>query len=368
MKHNKIWLIANKSEVGGGESFQIDVAQGLKAKGWLPLLHIPNVGRLSNLAQENNIAYTTKWFKDPFQQSFFDLIYLSVYLFFRMLFDRPSIIYANSTIASRVFMVGAKILKVPVICHIHCTDPDNVEANAQWEYRYLPAPQKFIYVSEHNKKEYQKAYQTLYPNLQQIVIHNGVKDKVKITEPPQNDIIKIGYVANFEEIKGHEDLIVAAKILKEENLSFEIHLYGDDLRDENRKQALIELIEKHSLTNHFVLHGFVRDVFSHISQLNIYVCASRQEAFPLSILEAMSVPLAIITTDVGGIPEMINNNTNGLLVPANSPNIIAKKLSQLMHDKKLQQKLAENAREVFIEHFTNTQMINKIHTELELYL
>lgn len=368
MKHNKIWLIANKSEVGGGESFQIDVAQGLKAKGWLPLLLIPDAGRLSKLADKNNISYKTKWFKNPFEQSFFDLIYLSVALFFRMLFNKPSIIYANSTIASRVFMLGAKILNIPVICHIHCTDPDNVEVNAQWEYRHLPAPQKLIYVSEHNKKEYQKAYQTLYPKLKQVVIHNGVEDKVKITEQPKDDKIKIGYVANFEEIKGHEDLILAAKILKEEKQSFEIHLYGDDLRDENRKQILNDLLEKHSLTNHFVLHGFVSNVFSHISQLNIYVCASRQEAFPLSILEAMSVPLAIVSTDVGGIPEMISNNINGLLVPAHSPKSIAKNLSELIQDRKLQQKLAGNAREVFIEHFTNTQMINKIHVELELCL
>ena len=55
MKKNKIWLIANKSEVGGGETFQLDLAKGLESKGWHPLLLIPNDGRFSNLAKKNNI-------------------------------------------------------------------------------------------------------------------------------------------------------------------------------------------------------------------------------------------------------------------------------------------------------------------------
>lgn len=366
--HNKsIWLIANKAEIGGGEAFQLDVAQKLAKKGWQPTLLIPEKGMLSEAAQTQAVNYKTGWFKTPYQQSSIDLVICSFLLFIKMFTQKPAMIYANSAIASRVFMVGAKLLNIPVVCHIHCTDPNNVEKNAQWEYQHIPAPQCFIYVSELNKNEYQPAYQALYPTIQHRVIYNGVANhKInKLIAKNKAAPLKIGYVANFERIKGHEDIIAAAKILKQHQLHFEIHLYGDDLRNEGRKETLQHEIEKHALSQYFILHGFINNVVEELAKIDIYLCASTQEAFPLSLLEAMSIPLAIVSTNVGGIPEMITHNENGLLVEPNAPEQLAQGLMNVINNEDLRFSLAQNAQKTFENQFTSEIMVDNIHHTLE---
>ncbi len=84
-----------------------------------------------------------------------------------------------------------------------------------------------------------------------------------------------------------------------------------------------------------------------LSATDVLVCASRDEAMPISILEAMALGRAVIATDVGGISESIRHGLNGLMVPAESPSKLAEAMLACIRDDKGRRELGAVARRTF---------------------
>jgi glycosyltransferase involved in cell wall biosynthesis len=82
-----------------------------------------------------------------------------------------------------------------------------------------------------------------------------------------------------------------------------------------------------------------------ISRWNVFVLPSRQEAFPLSTLEAMAACLPVIATAVGGIPEQMQHLETGILVPPEDPAAVAEWIVRLHDDPALRADLGRAARE-----------------------
>ena len=93
-------------------------------------------------------------------------------------------------------------------------------------------------------------------------------------------------------------------------------------------------------------------LFEFYNQADIYVCSSRDEVLPLTVLEAMSQGLAVIATEVGGIPEIIENGVNGVLVPKDNVMRLTEELTQLINNEELRMRLGKNAARKFEESFT----------------
>jgi glycosyltransferase involved in cell wall biosynthesis len=91
----------------------------------------------------------------------------------------------------------------------------------------------------------------------------------------------------------------------------------------------------------------------------IFVLPSLIESFPFSILEAMSSGSAVIASNVGGIPEMIDDEVDGLLVQPGNPQILAKKILFLLDNESEMKKISKNAREKILREFTSEIMSNK---------
>ncbi len=84
---------------------------------------------------------------------------------------------------------------------------------------------------------------------------------------------------------------------------------------------------------------------------DIFVLPSFYENFPACILEAMASQCAVVSTPVGGIREMIEDGTNGILVPTNDAEALADSLVKLVEDKRLRTALGRKARESVVERF-----------------
>jgi glycosyltransferase involved in cell wall biosynthesis/LmbE family N-acetylglucosaminyl deacetylase len=95
-----------------------------------------------------------------------------------------------------------------------------------------------------------------------------------------------------------------------------------------------------------------QDIGQYYSRADLFVCSSRDEVFPLTILEAMSAGKPIISTDVGGISEMINNNTDGTIVPPDDPGALSAGIIRLFDDREMLGKLGANAKRRFYQDFT----------------
>jgi glycosyltransferase involved in cell wall biosynthesis len=81
---------------------------------------------------------------------------------------------------------------------------------------------------------------------------------------------------------------------------------------------------------------------------------------PIAILEAMRAGLPIITTTVGGIPEMIDDGLSGILIEPENPTKIAEALKRLLKNQELREKLAQGARTGFEKKFESKVRINEL--------
>jgi glycosyltransferase involved in cell wall biosynthesis len=82
-----------------------------------------------------------------------------------------------------------------------------------------------------------------------------------------------------------------------------------------------------------------------LAQADVYVLPSLNEGLPMGMLEAMSWGLAVITSAVGGIPEVISNESNGVLVPPGDVSSIAEAMQRMITDRELRSRLSIAARE-----------------------
>jgi glycosyltransferase involved in cell wall biosynthesis len=116
------------------------------------------------------------------------------------------------------------------------------------------------------------------------------------------------------------------------------------------------------LTACFTFHGQVKNVLPLLHSLDILVCASHEEAFPISILEAMSVGLPIVATNVNGIPEAIEHNESGLLVDPFSPEQLSGAVERLIKNPIEMTQMGNNARDRVIQHFSKSTFNKKLRT------
>jgi glycosyltransferase involved in cell wall biosynthesis len=129
--------------------------------------------------------------------------------------------------------------------------------------------------------------------------------------------------------------------------------------------SLVESINKK--TAHNVVYLGVRkkeELIKWYQKATIFVCPSLSEPFGIVNLEALSCKTPVIASKVGGIPEVIQNNRNGLLVQPGDPKQLAEAIQFLLDDEKLREKYGEEGRKIVLQHFSQEVIAKKI---LEIY-
>lgn len=163
----------------------------------------------------------------------------------------------------------------------------------------------------------------------------------------------IGCVGNLYPVKGHIYFIRAAALILKDypNAAFVIAGRGQ-LLDELKNEAHNLGIEEHI---HFL--GFREDIPSLLQSFDIFVLPSLSEGLPLSILEAMAAKTPVISTNVGGIPEVIKEEETGLLVDPKDPEALSQKLHILLSNNQLKQDLITNAFNKVTKLYSTNRMI-----------
>jgi len=141
--------------------------------------------------------------------------------------------------------------------------------------------------------------------------------------------------------KGYEDLIQALAILVKEDDRICCLVAGDG----ELRESLKILIEQMGLPQHIILLGHLsrQKVLSLIASCDIFVMPSRSEGTPIALLEAASFRKPIVATSVGGIPELVNNEDECLLVESGNVFELANSIRRLIQDKALSERLGERA-------------------------
>ena len=146
------------------------------------------------------------------------------------------------------------------------------------------------------------------------ILHNGIQGLEK--HIPNNRVfneeenIIFGTACRFQEIKGLYRLLDVFAKLHIELPNLKLILIGNGpLRD-----GLERKIREYHLENSVYITGFTDNVGAYLNQLHYYVNSSFSEGLPISVLEALSLGNPVIASNVGGLPEVIEENNNGILV------------------------------------------------------
>ena len=149
-------------------------------------------------------------------------------------------------------------------------------------------------------------------------------------------------VARLQPEKAIDDLLAAAVRLRDRVPGLRIAVAGSGPEEE----ALRGQLERSGLSESVFLLGSRSDVGLLLGAADVFCLPSRHEGLPVSLLEAMQAGLACVTTRVGGIPGVISDGVDGLLVGPSDPEALAEALQRVLLDTELARSLGERARAV----------------------
>jgi glycosyltransferase involved in cell wall biosynthesis len=182
---------------------------------------------------------------------------------------------------------------------------------------------------------------------------------------------KIGIIGYLSESKGQDILLNAAVyLLKKGYKNLRFYIVGDELiKNENRyKENLHQISKINNLEDYITFTGRRNDIPNILSFLDVIVVCSRcPDSLPTVVLEAMAMGKFVISTNIGGIPEMIVNDETGILVPPNDPETLAKAILGLINQPDKIKEMGIKARERIKTKFTiekNVESIKKIYKKL----
>jgi glycosyltransferase involved in cell wall biosynthesis len=175
------------------------------------------------------------------------------------------------------------------------------------------------------------------------VLSNGVdlqRFENATPRPPSTAKRRVGLVAGLRPVKNIEIFVRAAKIVcdADDDVVFQIAGEGP------LRPALEALIQDLGLTGKVNLLGAGQDVPSFLAGLDAAVLCSQSESLPNAVLEYMAAGKAIVATAVGGIPELIEHERQGLLVPPDDADALAQAVLRLLRDRTLAAQLGASGR------------------------
>ncbi len=206
--------------------------------------------------------------------------------------------------------------KFCVVGNIHNSfDPNITPLNLKtWrgfyeEFFHNKVANKVVGVSEctiENAKKYRRL-----KNNNLAVIYSGIIGLTKnIAIRKKNKKIIFVTACRFVEIKGLDRLIDIFAIVNKTNVNWELWLIGNGTLENGLKNKVI----RSGLTGSIILKGYQEDLVPFYDLADYYINSSYNEALGISIIEAMSVGLPVLGSNVGGIPEVVQDGYNGYLL------------------------------------------------------
>ncbi|MGH7744720.1 MAG: glycosyltransferase [Candidatus Dormibacteria bacterium] len=203
------------------------------------------------------------------------------------------------------------------------------------------------------------------PNLVH-VLHNGVDlERFVNTRGDRREILPsipsngkwILHIANLNsEVKGHAVLIEAARIISAAFADVHFIFVGDG----SLRARLEDQVHEAKLEScvHFV--GRRSDVADLLSCGDLFVFPSLAEGLPNALLEAAAAGLAIVATTIGGIPEIIENNLNGILIPPGDSQALANASLRLLKDREISERFGRAAQQTMQAKFGFEQLADAL--------
>ncbi len=162
----------------------------------------------------------------------------------------------------------------------------------------------------------------------------------------------VGTVAILRQKKGHHLIVDAVPQILQALPDAHFVFAGDGPQTDNLKAQIAAL----GLSGRVHLLGLRRDVANVLAGLDLFVLPTREEALGTAYIEAMAMGLPIVGTQVGGVPEVVGDGDNGLLVPVDDSPALAAAIIRLLSDPATRAAMAARSRDRVVSHFLTDTM------------
>jgi glycosyltransferase involved in cell wall biosynthesis len=165
----------------------------------------------------------------------------------------------------------------------------------------------------------------------------------------------LGIVGRLVPIKDHPTLFQAMGLLEASVDAPHLVVVGDG----ERREELQRLAHDLRLDTRIHFLGWREDLEAILGELDVVICCSRNEGTPLALIEAMAVGVPVLSTDVGGVGDVVSHRETGWLVPPGDPSALAQAIRDLMAAPALRARLAEAARAAALERYGLEKLIRR---------
>ncbi len=185
-------------------------------------------------------------------------------------------------------------------------------------------------------------------------------EKIKAIREQFKHSTIIGTATALTEQKNIPNLINAAEIILKKHKDVVFLVLGEG----HLREKLEGLVKRKGLENRFMFMGFKKDIENYIKAFDLFVLPSDYEGLSGAVLNAMLLRVPVVSTDAGGLSEVVFNRETGLLVERNRSKDLAEAIETVLDDKDLREKIIENAYKLVKENFSVDKMVEKY---VELY-
>ncbi|MBI2060052.1 MAG: glycosyltransferase family 4 protein [Nitrospirae bacterium] len=282
------------------------------------------------------------------------------------------LIYCNNMLTKPVGWLAGGSARRPVV--FHCRNIHDTRARATF-YPMLarsPRVKKVICNSEASREPYAR-----WVGGKTVVIHNGVdldrfsaqnaSGAVRSALKLERSAPLVGYFGNLIPRKGPQILVESAPHVLRRQRDAQFVLVGDEpVGGSGRfRQRLADRVRQLGVESAVHFTGAVPDIRPYLSEVNVAAIPSLQEPFGRVVIEAMAMGVPVVATAVGGIPEIIHDGEDGVLVPPGAPLEFAEGILKLLDDPALAGRIARAASDHVRKNFAAPVMARRIESVLD---
>lgn len=333
-------VIDDASLGGGAQRLVLDLLTNCRKVGWRPVLACPR-GELAERARSANIPVTVIAFKSRLSFGTVAALILALRR------HRASVLHSHLPMSNFHAHVAAWLTGVAHICTIHGEGSVYTDRFA----RFLSVARRTGAVCVSVSAAAARSLQRRIGCNRIPHIYNGIEcNYIRTVPEPEwaTGYPVVGCVGRLHRHKGQDVLILAFPQILEQFPEATLALVGDG----EERHALETSARRLGIEKRVRFYGYQHDIRPLLRTFTICVVPSRQESFGLAILEAGLSGKPIVASDVGGIPEVIQNRRTGLLVPPDSPDALGNAVLTLLRDPHRAERLAKAMKERVREQFS----------------
>ncbi|MDP7423417.1 MAG: glycosyltransferase family 4 protein [bacterium] len=341
----------NRWDYGGAEKVLYLLTTERNPAVYNPTLVISQEDHFASMLEKADLPYHVKDFSS-YPRALFQMK-----AFFKENAGRFQAVLCNSSMAARVVGFLKPWHRLPVIFYAHGRRGWASQALLQRLSDRVIAVSRFI-ASTFPQPD--------HPGL--TVLHNGIPLPASSTNVEKKEIKAlsrtfglnhgpvIGSVGRLSRVKGYHDLLAAFPPIIARHPQTRLLLVGEGGERENLEQLTKQL----EISENVVFTGFQSHVAPFFELMDVFVLPSTwQEPFGLVVIEAMAARLPVVATRLGGVPEIVLHEANGLLVDKNQPDDIARAVNRLLDSPETASAMGELGRTRAENLFNHKLMVRK---------